>query len=89
MIKSYLLLGINVCLVRYPVSKLYLNKTITIDKFRNVNNFFKSLSFKYNFKFVDLSNVLTNDQFTDTDHIKPKYKNFITNLVKEGCEIQV
>jgi hypothetical protein len=87
MIKSYSQLGISICLVRYPVSKLYLNKTQAISQFSNVNKFFERLSKENNFKFLDLSDALTNNQFTDTDHIKSEYKNIITNLVKKGCEI--
>ena len=87
MIKSYLDLNIKVCLVRYPVSTLYFNETKSIDIFNQVNSSFKSIAMKYNINFVDLSNVLENNKFSDTDHIKPEYKRMITNLIKYSCGI--
>ena len=87
MIKSYLDLNIKVCLVRYPVSTLYFNETKSIDIFNQVNSSFKTIAIKYNINFVDLSNVLENNKFSDTDHIKLEYKKMITNLIKYSCGI--
>ena len=87
MINSYLQLDINVCLVRYPVSKLYLDEIQSIEVFNQVNFLFQTIAKEHNLNFVDLSNILENNKFSDTDHIKSEYKKIIGNLVKKGCQV--
>ena len=87
MVRYYLQLDIKVCLVRYPISKLYLDEIQSIKVFNQVDLFFKTIAKENNLNYVDLSDLLDNNKFTDTDHIISKYKNIITNLVKKGCKI--
>lgn len=88
MVKTYLESGIRLCFVKYPLSSLYLNQTRELSEFKKVNDIFKKLAQEQNINFVDLSDILSNDKFTDPDHIKSKYKNLITNLVKKGCKVK-
>lgn len=86
-IKHLLNIGIDVCLVRYPVSNFYLNRTRNIRIFEEVNNTFKEIAKSYNLNFVDLSKFLDEEHFANTDHITSQSKVLVTDLVKKGCKI--
>lgn len=87
MIFALLNLNIDVCLVRYPVSKLYLNKTKKIKVFQDVNETIKKIAYNHDINFVDLSGLLEDKHFYDTDHVKTQSKKIVTDLVKKGCKI--
>lgn len=87
MIKSFIKQDIKVCLVRYPVSKFYLNKTKFIRVFSEVNTTLKEIANNNNLNFLDLSDNLDEKHFSDTDHILPDSKYLVTELIKKGCKI--
>ena len=87
MIYNFLQLNIDVCLVRYPVTTTYLDKTNKIKIFKEVNYTLKEIAKSYDINFVDLSNSLEDKNFADPDHIVPRSKEIVTDLVKKGCKI--
>ncbi len=87
MIDSTLKLNIDVCLVRYPVTSTYLDKTNKIELFNELNTTIQEIAKSYDINFVDLSNSLEDKSFADPDHILSTSKETVTDLVKKGCKI--
>ena len=87
MVQSFIKQDIRVCLVRYPVSKFYLNKIKFIRVFSEVDITLKEIANNNNLNFLDLSNKLDEKHFSDTDHILPDSQYLVTELIKKGCKI--
>lgn len=86
-IQFYVNQKIDVCLVRYPVSSFYLNKIKTIKIFQEVDMELKKIAKNYNLTFLDLTTLFDDEFFSNTDHISPNGKEFVTKTVSRGCKI--
>lgn len=86
-IQFYLNQKINVCLVRYPVSSFYLNKTNSIKVFKDVDSELKKIAKSYNLNFLDLSSLFSDEFFANADHISTNGMGYLTKTVTQGCNI--
>jgi len=86
-IQFYLDKKINVCLVRYPVSSIYLNKVNAIKIFKDVDTELKKVAKNNNLIFLDLTSLFDDKYFGNTDHISASGKKFLTKTVSRGCKI--
>ncbi|WP_170310140.1 hypothetical protein [Thalassospira povalilytica] len=79
--------GIDVCMVRYPVSKDYLTVSRSIAAFSEVEKFFADVAASNEVLLVDVSSLLPGEIFIDPDHIPASQREYVTNVVKERCAV--
>ena len=47
----------------------------------------KKIAKNYNLTFLDLTTLFDDEFFSNTDHISPNGKEFVTKTVSRGCKI--
>lgn len=77
--------SIGICMVTFPVTKLYREFSKQLKSFENVKTFFKRIAKKNNLEYVDMSDSLDDSKFSDPDHLKAEYSEYFTEIVKKKC----
>ena len=83
--------NIEVCLVSFPVNNLYRQFSNTRIQFLNSKKLFYNLASNYNVIYRDFGNILTDDLFSDSDHLNKEGSIFLLtcywkNVLEKFCE---
>jgi hypothetical protein len=77
--------NIQVCLVGFPLSSEYRRSESIASSFISARNFFSNLGGDLQVPYIDYSNAIQDDGFSDPDHLLPNFAENFTKRVMRDC----
>lgn len=77
--------GMATCLVEFPVTSYYRNGMAKIDTFATLRTEIAALAEALGVRFLDLTETMPDDMFSDPDHLGPWARKTMTDLLVERC----
>jgi hypothetical protein len=79
--------GIEICIVRYPLSEAYRRAASSAPSFASLSDRVRFLAEENGVRFVDLSSAFPDAMFGDPDHIATSQQGIVTKAVRDRCRI--
>ena len=77
--------NINICLISFPLASSYRKHIKNNENFIDAYKFYNELSKKFSIKYFDYKSLLTDNYFSDPDHLNIKGSNELTKVVLNDC----
>lgn len=77
--------GIKVCMVTFPLSSVYREKMADISMFAKSTSFFRDLKNDNNVTYIDFSETVPDQYFSDPDHLNSEGAYLFTKTVLNSC----